>query len=402
MDDEQIEFIKSLPFGCVNCDRRFNHINALLTHVSRTYGLTSEQYYCEINNIKAIPLCECGCGEKVFFHTFTTGYWKYLKGHATDGSSFTEESRKKAAEVYRQNLASGKTVRKKKPVIIDSFKQFKCPECPYSYDMMLSLARHWTRGHKFSTENLYLKFNNLTEAPKCPCDCGETLTFLDCVNGYRKYFGGHRARVENNYQMERVVKKSLETRRQMLKDGTWKPFVSLETGEMWSKGLTKETDERIAKMAASINNNPEEILRRSKQMKEHRENGTISTLYGSEHSQWKGGISSIVMYCYNNKKLYNEWKFVLLKKSGFKCEVCDSIENLHVHHDGIKMNDIVREIVKINNFNIESIYKNSDKVSIETKELIGELVAEYHIKNNVSGKVLCETCHKKEHNSLNF
>ena len=36
------------------------------------------------------------------------------------------------------------------------------------------------------------------------------------------------------------------------------------------------------------------------------------------------------------------------------------------------------------------------------KMKIADEVAQYHIGNKVSGKVLCKSCHKKEHEKYNF
>ena len=389
---------------CQRCNKQFKTVNSFLTHVARKYKLNSEQVYCEINHIIETPLCKCDCGEKVNFQTFRLGYSDYLRGHSADGSNFNKTTRDKAAETYRQNLASGKTTRTKKEKLINSTKEFKCPGCLCSYDTIVSLSKHWTKTHKLTTANLWLQLNGLTEIPRCKCGCRSEVTFLDAGRGFNEFILGHAARVNNNYQTEKSINNSLETRQKMLQDGTWKPFISNETGEHWSKGLTKETDERVAKMSETIIGNHNEVVRRSEQMKQQWVNESLYSLHGSEHPNWAGGVSSLNIMCRNNTKLYKEWKYPKLSKSNFKCELCQRSDNLAVHHDKESFSTILREIAKEKNWeeNLTSKTSPDDIMLFELKQEISETVADYHIKNNVSGIVLCDTCHKTQHNKHNI
>jgi hypothetical protein len=122
------------------------------------------------------------------------------------------------------------------------------------------------------------------------CGCGSKTKYLDIGRGYSKYLKGHSIRLKNpnSLRTEQTWKQIGETRKRKIQQGETK---------IWNKDLTKETDERVAlngkKSQDTINNNPDEIECRSKRMKENRDNGTIPTLRGENHSQWNGGTSSL-------------------------------------------------------------------------------------------------------------
>lgn len=277
---------------------------------------------------------------------------------------------------------------------------YTCPFCSdKTYETILSLTKHWTKTHKQTTESLYLSLNGMESPPVCGCGCGEPVKFLDAGRGYSEYVWGHKSRVSNNFQTEKSKTNSKTTRKKMLEEGTWKPFATKETGEHWSKGLTKETDERIRKMAETISL-PEESKKRSERMRKNRLTGIVQTLRKEEHSQWKGGVSSLNHHCHANRKLYNEWKYPKLLAAGFRCSQCNNSTNLEVHHDKQSFSSILRNIAyehkweeRLATFFQESISQEL----IALKEKISEAVAAYHIENNVSGIVLCQECHKAAH-----
>lgn len=201
----------------------------------------------------------------------------------------------------------------------------------------------------------------------CKCGCGDTVK-----NEWSK---GHYSRVHNNWgHNPTAIKNSANTRREQFKNGE---------RVQWNRGLTIE-DERVAKNGRGVAKafTEERKEKYSKIMRENRLNGTIPTLYGKDSSQWQGGTSPLSARVYASNKLYKDWKFPILKKAKFKCEECGDNNNLHVHHDKERMADILKRFVKDNN--------------------PVEKIVDYHIYSKVSGVVLCETHHKKQHPSLNF
>jgi len=278
---------------------------------------------------------------------------------------------------------------------------FKCPLCGHQYTGVISVAKHWSRTHKQPAKDLFKIFHELDKDPVCWCGCGETTKFLGIERGFSGYIRGHASRVSNNFQTKKSIVKSLETRKKMLKNGTWKPFASKESGEHWSKGLTKETDERIVRQGES-RDTPEYRAIASKRMRKMRLDGTIPDLCGPAHSQWKGGISPLSTYCRTSLLLYHGWKYPHLIRANFKCEMCAQPgPSLEVHHNKETFSEILRKFAKQHKWEdlLSSHLKPDDPKTQQLKEQISEAVADYHIKNSISGIVLCERCHKKQHNT---
>lgn len=291
------------------------------------------------------------------------------------------------------------------------FESIKCPICNKQYKGLISLSYHCKKSHNLNSKDIFLKINNLDKEPTCACGCNRPVKFLGIKHGFRKYIRGHISRIDNNFHKNpETFQKSLKKRKQMIKDGIFKPFISKETGEYWNKGLTKETDERIANRVNAFKNNTEGIKRISERLSRNRKNGVVPTLYGKDHSQWNGGVSTLYRVCYSNNKLYKEWKYPKLKAANFTCSKClkNNINNnptiLEIHHNDILMSEIVKKIAIEYNweYNIGSRLENCTQEMFELKQKIAEAVAQYHIDNNVSGIVLCKECHKKVHASYNF
>jgi hypothetical protein len=265
--------------------------------------------------------------------------------------------------------------------------EYICPHCKQYQTISLdSLVRHVGRSHKnqFTKQQLYevLFLNGIT--PTCKCGCGEPVKFLSIELGFREYKLGHMARVKNNYQSEKSVINSKNTIKKLNKEGKWN-----QLQKDWSKGLTKETDQRVKNMANSINSNPEEIRKRSERFSKLRLDGTVQTLYGPEHSQWKGGVSPLNNLCRNYIRFYKEWKYPRLVQAGFKCSECFSDKKLEVHHDKQTFSEILRIIAKENNWeeNLTTSTVSTEEIE-KLKQQIKDGVVEYHVQYDVSGKVL--------------
>lgn len=199
------------------------------------------------------------------------------------------------------------------------------------------------------------------------------------------YVKGHLQRVKNPWgHNKKALEKSIETRR---KNDLF------NHNPTWNAGLTKETDERLKKLGQTISDRHGEEY--SKRMTENRLNGTIPTLWGPDHPQWKGGTSSLSAECHGDGRLYAEWKYPKLKAAGFKCGRCGSTDRLCVHHDKERMATIIHRMV-------EKFGYDGSVSSHEEKCRVVEAVVEYHLQNDVSGEVICHGCHEEEHPGLNF
>ena len=127
-------------------------------------------------------------------------------------------------------------------------------------------------------------------------------------------------------------------------------------------------------------------------MKGRRLDGTIPTLTGADAPRWKGGKSAVQNIARADNRLYKLWKFPILQEAEFRCSKCGSEEELHVHHNKESFADIIDIFLP----------KHNKELNFDEKKLITEQIINYHVKNKVSGIVLCRECHKKLHPSLNF
>lgn len=267
---------------------------------------------------------------------------------------------------------------------------FKCPKkgCEKEYEKIVSLSIHFRKGHKSTAKQLYVDYYLKGIEPACKCGCKEEVKFLDITRGFSEYRRGHISRIKNNWgHNKKANEKSHETRKRKLASGEI---------QVWNKGLKKEDHPSIAKYAKTFSETltQEERDRRSNLLKSLWKNNKIPIQKGENHSQWNGGTSSINWRCHGSRKLYYEWKFVLLKKANFICNRCTSTKQLEVHHDKEKMSNIIHKFVA------EINPEKKDDWNLQT-QVVDSVVA-YHIENKVSGEVLCRDCHKLEHPSYNY
>jgi hypothetical protein len=265
---------------------------------------------------------------------------------------------------------------------------FKCVRCKKSFDEYDSLKRHVGRKHKIHASDFYVEFKLNGELPKCKCGCGQIPKWNKGAGTFRKLCKGHYSRIHNNWGHNKVAReKSAETRRQQFSSGE---------RHIWNEGLTMENDGRvktnIERSTNSINSSSSELKRRSIFMSEQRKNGNIKILYGPDSSHWKGGVSEVNNIVRSDKRLYEEWKYPILVRDGFKCVECLDSKNLHVHHDKERMCEIVKKHI------VDELHVNN----FDLKKAIASKIVEYHIQNNVSGITLCGSCHGEYHPSLNF
>mgnify|MGYP001568368946 CR=1 FL=1 len=110
----------------------------------------------------------------------------------------------------------------------------------------------------------------------------------------------------------------------------------------WSKGLTKETDERLAKLAKKIREqfkNGRKIPIRTGESHhmfgKHHSTETKEKMSrahsGANHWNWQEGKTDPV-HRLRNQIRYQEWRLAVLEKDGGKCTVCASISRPNAHH----------------------------------------------------------------------
>jgi len=262
----------------------------------------------------------------------------------------------------------------------------KCPVCDYTHEKLISLSIHWRKGHKKTSEELRILLFHDGKRPICACGCGDLVKFLGIDAGYSKYAWGHASRVNNNWgHNSDALLKSQDKRREQIEAGEWTP---------WNKGETKESSSSVADYGNSYAKTftSEKRKQYSETLRQNRLNGIVPTLTGSASSQWKGGSSALQPLC--RSYLNRAWTYPKLKEANFTCKKCGANSgngiSMNVHHDKERFAEILQKGIKL----FGEAGEDFDK-----KVQIAEWVTDYHLQNDISGIVLCEQCHKLEHDS---
>ncbi len=266
--------------------------------------------------------------------------------------------------------------------------KYTCKRCSKGFDNYESLRRHVGRIHKIHSITFHVEFNLDGVWPLCKCGCNQKVKWGAFEKKFRDYCQGHQSRVNNNWgHNPKAIEASSKTRREQFDKGERK---------VWNAGLS-EFDQRVKNnlinLKVVVKSEPHRKMR-SRRMKEDRLNGTVPTLFGKDHPNWRGGVSSIQQIARASTTLYKDWKYPILVRDGFKCTKCPNFKDLHVHHDEDTFSDIIKKVMTIDDFeNIEYF---------DRKKEISERVVQYHIINKIHGITLCKDCHGELHPSLNF
>lgn len=272
----------------------------------------------------------------------------------------------------------------------------KCPYCDREFDSYDSMRRHASRHHKINSQQCYVDYYLNGEWPTCKCGCGQKVKWDAKEKKFRDFVQGHQSRVTNNWgHNKKAIEKSAETRRKQFASGERK---------VWNDGLNTKTDKRVSengkRVSEAILSDPKQRKDRSDKMKQQWKTKNIVPLTGSQHSQWKGGSSSIQQIARGSKRLYTEWKLPILQRDNFTCQISgktSKTDNLHVHHDDITFSEII-QIAFLQNKKLVELAETD----YEARKQLADKVIDYHVQNDVSGVTVCEEVHKDIHPSFNF
>jgi len=114
----------------------------------------------------------------------------------------------------------------------------KCSLCTEEFRTSKEGVEEHAARHGVSPEELWLRLKDASPA-LCKCGCGRQTTWVGWAKGYSSVLCGHNASIYSVYEEEKALE--IAAKRSAALRGT--------TG--WSKGLTKETDERVAARAAA-------------------------------------------------------------------------------------------------------------------------------------------------------
>jgi hypothetical protein len=131
---------------------------------------------------------------------------------------------------------------------------FNCFECSFTCKQEPKFLSHLVDCHNISPveiQSLYDKHVLKNARPLCSCGCGNELSWSGWKKGYTSltfgtgFIRGHNARVSTSFTDPKIIEKMKLKRSEGLVSGR---------NKVWNTGLSKETDERVAKCAENISN----------------------------------------------------------------------------------------------------------------------------------------------------
>lgn len=342
--------------------------------------MTQKEYVIKHSCNGEVPKCKCGCGKQATLNKKEWRFDEYYGNHGPDG-----EKVKEIFDYFTLN-----------PNFHQVDSDFtSCKICGETCKNLEGLNKHIGRKHKdISKEEYVIKYFLDGKRPLCACGCGKPTKFQRIRYGFQKYIRGHHIRGEGNNPgkydegTRELQAKSLAAR--------------YESGELvnWNLGLTTENDERVRKAGQKQSATKEAWSDERKQQmaeafrKARRDNPEKFNQKKENHSQWKGGSSSINGCVRRDDRYYNEWVFPRMKRDGFTCQECGSTKHLEVHHDVEEVADIIARFLK----------EGKIQKAINHQQALdaANVIIDYHIEKDVSGITLCKECHCKHHKSYNF
>ena len=195
-----------------------------------------------------------------------------------------------------------------------------CTRCERKFEKLVSLSIHFRSAHESTAKQLYVELYCEGVEPTCACGCGEETKFHSIKTGFSEYKWGHASRINNNWGHNKsAIENAKKERNKLLMQGKI---------QIWNKGLTKETDERVATYTEKMNT-PEraekisKALARKEKSKEHKKKiiKHMREYWGKKENRDKQSkrqaewIKNNSIICYKNSK--NGW-FNCTKNKGKK------------------------------------------------------------------------------------
>ena len=253
--------------GCGGVPRFVNYIEGFSTfikgHITRKRSADKRQqptdrelWLAAHDNV--VPLCACGCGGEVAWSAPQKCFSTYLRGHS---------ARVINAGVSEAHAAA---LAKRVPNAV-----LTCPACGYTTKRLTRFEEHLVETHCMTSQELWDVEND--GPPRCPCGCDETPGWVSYSKGYQQYVFGHHLRAsalgperaaDIRTRKSAALKKTLSApdyvnpmlgrtkdndpiiaAAALQRSETVKAQFASGQRHAWSKGLTKDTDERVAREA---------------------------------------------------------------------------------------------------------------------------------------------------------
>lgn len=140
-----------------------------------------------------------------------------------------------------------------------------CPRCGFTTKRTTTLEKHLIDVHGLNPCIVYVGAFHDGIHPRCACGCGTSIPWKGWRVGLATYILGHNAQLSSlpPDEAETIKRKRMETLQAHLADGT-------VVG--WNKGLTKETDERLAETAK-------------------KQSATVQAQFDSGRTAWSKGLT---------------------------------------------------------------------------------------------------------------
>ena len=134
--------------------------------------------------------------------------------------------------------------------------EYSCRRCEFKCKLEKKFVKHLHDTHNKTDKEEYVEFILGGIQPVCACGCSTPLLWKGWRYGFPNVNRGHNARIYSVFSDKTIIEKMKITRKE-----------SFESGKhsSWNKGLTSETDERLAISAE----------KKSKTMKEGYESGRL-------------------------------------------------------------------------------------------------------------------------------
>jgi hypothetical protein len=242
--------------------------------------------------------------------------------------------------------------------------------CNVEFKQKVDLASH-AKTHDLSGEELWA-LKSGTQKPICRCGCGESTTFLGWNKGWQEFVLGHNGNIYSSYDTE-TAQAIAEKRSQAL------------TGTVgWSKGLTKETDERIAVMAIATSI------------------GRKAAFDSGELTAWSKGLTKetderLAAYSDRQKERFANGELVPWMK-GLSKHMDERVKNLGIKvsiaHKKQELREYLDNLKRLSQDDIENLTRRAGFF-----ELIGDIENYKNIKDTLI-HVRCKRCGGEFHRNI--
>ena len=154
----------------------------------------------------------------------------------------------------------------------------------------------------------------------------------------------------------------------------------------WNKGLTKETDKRVASMAKKPKNFVKGYVpwnRGKTNIFSEKTLKSMRTRRGKKHWNWKGGITSLNA-AIRALPEYKQWRDDTFQRNNYTCQRCDKRgSDLEAHHNIKPFIELLQEFLQ--EYNQFSPFEDQDTLV--------RLAMKWQPFWTAEGQTLCKDCH---------